>query len=131
MTTKQDPQDRRRLARMPVELRIEYRRMDTFFADFTKNISRGGTFVKTPRPLPLGTKFSFQLAVPGVPQPFALVGEVRWTSAEGRDPGMGVRFVWENDAERLAFEKVVEDLMVDTLGAEEAARLLAAEGNGQ
>lgn len=127
MSSQQNPADRRQLARMPVELRIEYSRMDSFFADFTKNISRGGTFVKTRKPLPLGTKFPFRLAVPGREQPFALVGEVRWTSAEGPDPGMGVRFLWAREEARLEFERAVEQLIVETLGPEEAARLLATE----
>jgi len=34
--------DRRREARAPIELKVEYKRLNTFFYDYTKNISRGG-----------------------------------------------------------------------------------------
>ena len=46
--------ERRADARSPIELKVEYKRLNTFFADYTKNISRGGTFIKTARPLPVG-----------------------------------------------------------------------------
>ena len=32
---------------MAIELTVEYKRMNAFFADYTKNISRGGTFIRT------------------------------------------------------------------------------------
>ena len=51
--------------RRPIELKVEYKRLNTFFADYTKNISRGGTFIKTARPLPIGTEFLFKLFIPG------------------------------------------------------------------
>ena len=49
------PDDRREAPRQPIELKVEYKRLNTFFADYTKNISKGGTFIKTNRPLPVGT----------------------------------------------------------------------------
>ena len=33
--------------RAPIELKVEYKKMNTFFSDYTKNISKGGTFIKT------------------------------------------------------------------------------------
>ena len=52
-----DPKDRRREARAPIELKVEYKRLNTFFYDYTKNISKGGTFIKTDKPLDIGTIF--------------------------------------------------------------------------
>ncbi len=63
-------------ARRPIELKVEYKRLNTFFADYIKNISRGGTFIKTSRPLPVGTEFLFKLFVPGREVPFTIHGEV-------------------------------------------------------
>jgi type IV pilus assembly protein PilZ len=37
---------------------------------------------------------------------------------------MGIRFVWGDDRDRLAFEGVVEKLMSDSLGPMLAAKLL-------
>jgi type IV pilus assembly protein PilZ len=114
--------ENRRDPRAPLELRVEYRRMNTFFADYTKNISRGGTFIRTASPLPLGTRLSFVLDVPCVEDPLVLEGEVvrsvdaAQAGAQGAEAGMGVRFLFEDDEERTDFERTVEDLMVRTLG---------------
>jgi type IV pilus assembly protein PilZ len=118
--------ERRREARAPIELKVEYKRLNTFFYDYTKNISKGGTFIKTERPLGIGTVFLFKITVPQKDEPLALRGEVRWIvkegeplppqAAPGHEPGMGIRFVYDNDGQRRDLEKVVEKMMVDSLG---------------
>jgi type IV pilus assembly protein PilZ len=119
-------QDRRREARAPIELKVEYKRLNTFFYDYTKNISKGGTFIKTERPLDVGTIFLFKLVVPSREEPIALRGEVRWVIKEGaprppdvpanHEPGMGIRFVYDDDQHRARLEQAVEKMMVDSLG---------------
>ncbi|HEY7726355.1 MAG TPA: TIGR02266 family protein [Anaeromyxobacteraceae bacterium] len=106
--------------RAPIELRVDYRRLNSFFADYTKNISKGGTFIKTNRALPVGTRFRFQLSVPVREQPFEIAGEVVHAGGEG----MGIRFAWGSEEERQAFESLVEQLMVESLGPEVARNLL-------
>ena len=98
--------------------------MNTFFADYTKNISKGGTFIKTEHPLPVGTRFVFSLSLPSRVQPFELMGVVVWTNQSGDvrrtdigDHGMGVRFVFVDEPHRLAFEREVEDLIAKSAGA--------------
>jgi type IV pilus assembly protein PilZ len=116
------PHDRRTAPRGPIRLRVDYERMNAFFADYTKNISNGGTFIKTSRPLPVGTRFLFALAVPALSEPVTLDGEVTWVlkeedAAEGREPGMGIRFVFGSERQRSEFETLVEGLMEESLGA--------------
>ena len=121
-----DDDDRRREARAPIELKVEYKRLNTFFYDYTKNISKGGTFIKTEKPLEIGTIFLFKLMVPAQTEPLALRGEVRWVVKEGQplppevaaghEPGMGIRFVYDSAEQRRSLEKVVERMMVDSLG---------------
>jgi type IV pilus assembly protein PilZ len=128
--------DRRRELRAPIELKVEYKRLNTFFYDYTKNISKGGTFIRTERPLEIGTVFLFKLVVPGRAEPMPLRGEVRWVLKEGEpappdvppghDPGMGIKFVYDHPEERKALEKVVEKMMVDSLGQLIYSRLLKA-----
>jgi type IV pilus assembly protein PilZ len=112
--------DRRSGPRGPIELRVEYKRLNSFFADYTKNISRGGTFISTDRPLEVGTDFVFRLSVPNLPEPLVLKGKVEWIvtpeAAEGRETGMGIGFVFESDAERALIETLVEKLMIESLG---------------
>jgi type IV pilus assembly protein PilZ len=119
-----------REVRAPLQLRVDYNRMNMFFADYTKNISKGGTFIKTATPLPVGTRFVFQLSIPGFGAPVDLNGEVTWSvqtedAATSRaDAGMGIRFVFTTPAEKTQFESRVEKLMKDNLGEDIYRQLL-------
>jgi type IV pilus assembly protein PilZ len=118
--------ERRREQRAPIELKVEYKRLNTFFYDYTKNISKGGTFIKTDKPLDIGTLFLFRLQLPAQAAPLAFRGEVRWVVRDGaplppgiepgHELGMGIRFVYDNAEQRLALERIVEKMMVDSLG---------------
>jgi type IV pilus assembly protein PilZ len=115
--------ERRYEHRAPIELRVEYQRLNRFFYDYTKNISKGGTFIKTQKPLDVGTQFLFKLIVPSVAEPVVLLGEVRWIVHEGEvhsdgstDPGMGIQFLYESEEQRHQVEQLVESLMVSSLG---------------
>ena len=104
--------------RAPIELRIVYERINAFIADYTKDLSHGGVFIKTTEPMPLGTVFQFNVELPGGAEPLRLTGRVKWVRrgeyAEAR--GMGVGFVWSSEAERLDFERRVEDIITLALG---------------
>lgn len=115
--------EKRQHTRAPIELKVEYKKMNTFFSDYTKNISKGGTFIKTERPLPVGTEFLFKLSLPKQNEPFVLRGEVMWTNQasekqmpEVPDFGMGIRFIFDQDTDRIAFEQEVNQLMLTSLG---------------
>ncbi len=120
MPSSTDPGDPRGPARGPIRLRVDYERMNAFFADYAKNISKGGTFIKTARALPIGTRFLFALAVPALAEPVTLTGEVTRVlvpeDKAGEDPGMGIRFLFDSDDERRQFESLVERMMEDSLG---------------
>jgi type IV pilus assembly protein PilZ len=125
------PTDRRDAARQPIELKVEYKRLNTFFADFTKNISKGGTFIKTTRPLPIGTEFVFKLFVPTLQRPLVIHGEVQRVVSDGQagpdeEPGMAIRFVYRHGDARGEVEALVEELMVSTLGPRISAGLMDA-----
>jgi type IV pilus assembly protein PilZ len=119
--------DRRRAPRAPIQLKVEYRRLNGFFADYTRNLSRGGTFIRTERPLPVGTVFEFQLFVPHLDEPLAVRGEVSWVvpvdqATAEQEPGMGIRFV--DDGSEL-LDRTVERLMLESLGPQLSSKLLA------
>jgi len=121
--------DRRNENRAAIELNVEYKRLNTFFADYTRNISKGGTFIRTDRPLDVNTEFVFALSIKGIDEPLRLRGRVRWIvqpkDATSESPaGMGIEFMYRDDGERRATEAIVEKLMVEELGEELAARLL-------
>jgi type IV pilus assembly protein PilZ len=125
--------DRRGGGRQAIELSVEYKRLNTFFADYTRNISKGGTFIRTERPLDVKTEFVFALTIRGLGEPLRLRGRVKWivstTDATPSSPaGMGIEFMYVNEAERRATEAIVERLMAEELGDGLTARLLGRKG---
>jgi type IV pilus assembly protein PilZ len=136
-----DPNDERREGdRAPITLRVDYKRLNTFFADYTQNISKGGTFIKTSRPLDAGTEFVFVLGLPRVNAAefedaeikVELRGVVKWVvtgeeATEEQPAGMGIQFLFAGDHERERVEGLVADLMRDSLGPILAAKLLGTE----
>ena len=125
MTTEDD---RRHGYRAPIELKVEYKRLNTFFADYTRNISRGGTFIGTDKPLPVGTEFVFALGIPNMGQPLRLRGKVIWTTdpvdaTKANPAGMGIEFQY-GEGERAEKEAAVERLLSAELGEHLATKLL-------
>ena len=122
MTDEDADSERRRAPRAPIELKVEYKRLNSFFADYTRNISRGGTFIRTSKPLGIGTEFTFKLSVPKLDKDLELRGKVQWiisaeeATSSGQEPGMGIGFIYQSEAERQKIEAIVERLMVESLG---------------
>lgn len=126
-----EPTERRADLRRPIELKVEYKRLNTFFADYTKNISRGGTFIKTARPLPIGTEFLFKLFIPGRAEPLTIHGEVQRivtgqdVDGDGTtDQGMAIKFVYRQGDPQAEIARTVEGIMTNSLGPRLYARLM-------
>ena len=120
--------ERRRAPRAPIELKVEYKRLNTFFADYARNISRGGTFIGTEKILAVDTEFAFILGVPGMPEPLRLRGKVvsvttLQDASNGNPAGMSIEFQYDA-TERAETETAVERLMVRELGEPLTERLL-------
>jgi type IV pilus assembly protein PilZ len=98
--------------------------MNAFFADYTQNISKGGTFIKTTTPLPLETELVFSLRLPEQSEPLRVRGRVvRVLGPENPEPGMGIRFIYDTDTEQQQFEGAVEQLIKASLGEQAYAYL--------
>lgn len=124
--------------RAAVTLKVGYTRLNTFFADYTRNISKGGTFIRTNQPLELGTEFIFELTVPAADSQvedaprelkIQLTGAVKWIVTESeatadKPAGMGIQFVFKDDADRVRVQTIVTDLMKASLGEVLAQKLL-------
>jgi type IV pilus assembly protein PilZ len=123
--------DRGRPKPEPIRLSVTYERMNAFFAEYEKNIRRGGTFIPTEKPLPIGTDFTFELTVPKRSAPFVLFGRVqsivtKEQASPAEDAGMRIAFVHGNDDERARFTASVEALLVESFGQPLVARLFGA-----
>jgi len=136
MTTIDENTERREHIRAPIELKVEYKKLNTFFADYTKNISKGGTFIRAERPLPVGTEFLFRLVIPKLPEPVELKGTVVWINSreekarpEVEELGMGIRFVYRDDEQRNQFMQMVEKMMRESLGDLLFSKLMEQESD--
>ncbi|HET7505674.1 MAG TPA: response regulator [Kofleriaceae bacterium] len=99
-----DGEEKRRTAREAVALFVEYEGADDLVGDFTDNLSSGGTFVTTNRSLPVGTQVQLVLSFPGLLEPIAIEGTVRWTRGDNAagDAGAGIEFLPGPNREALA-----------------------------
>lgn len=87
--------DRRRQEREPIVLIVDYDGADDLVGDYTENLSRGGTFVRTERELAPGTEVELVLSFPGLIRPIHMEGVVRWTrgaESSEEEHGVGLEF---------------------------------------
>jgi len=82
----------------PVRVRLRYAAFDTFIEKFAPNVTRGGVFLASKTPFPVGTVFAFELQLAG--GEVALSGDGKVTWVKPFDPaqpqkahGMGVQFL--------------------------------------
>ena len=110
-------QKQRSGSRVPYRMRVDYRTVDEFVIDYTENISRGGAFIRTRRPLAPGTRLQLELVVTGVPVLMKMRGHVAWinppTGPRHRPDlpaGMGVKFIYPDETTMLMIEALVDRL---------------------
>lgn len=96
------------------------------------NLSAGGLFVTTSRPLPAGTRLvlEFRLPLDTTETPLRLSGEVCWSvegalARAGIEPGMGVRFEAVDPAAQAAIDRFIRRSLA---AARVAATRLGAPG---
>ncbi|HVI92490.1 MAG TPA: TIGR02266 family protein [Anaeromyxobacter sp.] len=108
------PENKRRAARLDHEIPVAYRTVGSFLTDWATNISHGGLFINTRKPLPVGTTVKILIQLPGASFPFQLSGRVaRVTDFDNRAnlvPGMGVEFIDIDETKRRDIESFVERL---------------------
>ncbi|HEU0034228.1 MAG TPA: response regulator [Kofleriaceae bacterium] len=125
-----DGEEKRRDVREPVVLFVEYEGADDLVGDFTENLSSGGTFVATNRELPIGTQVQLVLSFPGLLEPIAIEGTVRWTRVGGNvgDAGAGIEFAPGPARDQL--ESVVDRIRArDPKTVSRLFRVLVVEDN--
>ncbi len=106
--------NKRRAARLHHEIPVAYRSVGSFLTDWATNISRGGLFINTRKPLPVATEVTIVIQLPGAAFPFQLGGRVtrvaEYDNHANMVPGMGIEFTDVDDAKRREIEKFVERL---------------------
>jgi type IV pilus assembly protein PilZ len=101
----------RRIAdRFEVTWSVDCETEDTFLYASITNISEMGIFVRTEKPLAVGTRMTLRFAPPSTPSSFVLSGVVQWINpvralGDNPNPGMGICFDSLQPADR---ERIVE-----------------------
>jgi uncharacterized protein (TIGR02266 family) len=103
----------------PIRIRLRYAAFDTFIEKFAPNVTRGGVFLASRTPAPIGTTFAFEIQLAGGEVALAGDGKVVWVkpfdpAAPQKAHGMGVQFLRLDPPSR------------DTLN-----QMLARKGSGQ
>lgn len=80
--------------RIPLFLEVEYRTAGAFLVSYTSNLSKGGLFIDTDRPLTVGTELLLRFTIPesGRIEVRGVVAWIRPVSTDGKPTGMGVEF---------------------------------------
>ncbi|MEZ4402971.1 MAG: response regulator [Kofleriaceae bacterium] len=122
-----DPADKRRHHRADVTLLVEYEGADELLVDYTDNLSSGGTFVATSRAIDPGSAVRLALSFPGLVEPIAIDGVVRW-GRTGDEPGIGIEFLAGDGQRRLA--QIIERIKArDPRVMARVVRVLVVEDN--
>lgn len=100
--------------RLHHELLVAYRSVDGFITDWATNISRGGIFINTRKPHPVGSLVRLIISLPDAAFPFDLTGKVmrvnEFDNPSNQVPGMAIEFMDVDDDKRSRIERFVERL---------------------
>jgi uncharacterized protein (TIGR02266 family) len=99
--------------RIPVSLKVEFRARSKDHVAYTKDLSPHGAFIKSPQPLPVGTRLKLKIHLPGERAALSLDGEVmravRPAAGSHLLPGIGVRFLDASPEARRALQELIDE----------------------
>ncbi|MFT3926734.1 MAG: TIGR02266 family protein [Myxococcales bacterium] len=106
--------DTRKDKRAPVSLKVRFKSatVDEFIEHYCKDVSRGGIFIKSSQPMPVGTLLKFQFQLKDESQLIKGVGRVVWTRSEDRagpdrPAGMGIKFIKMDNESRVMVDRII------------------------
>ena len=116
-------EERRQDPRIDVEVEIEihYRTLQEFVTAYTRNISGGGVFIRTPQPHELNQRVRLRFTLPGVDRQFDIPGMVVWVNSSPQSAfpaGMGVKFADLTPADAELIKNFVKRTKGETPGSE-------------
>src|SRR5262249_46660671 len=102
--------------RTPITLKIKFKssNLDQFIERYSVDVSRGGIFIRTKEPLPVGTQLKFEFQLQDASSLIAGEGTVVWIrehdpNRTGVAPGMGVRFDKLMASSQAVLEKILNE----------------------
>ncbi len=104
----------RQSLRIDAELMVAYKTVGGFVSEWAVNLSKGGLFINTRDPLPVGSMVKLIVNLPGAQFPADLSGRVAWVEQVGNganvSPGMGIEFVGVDEATKASIQAFVDKL---------------------
>jgi uncharacterized protein (TIGR02266 family) len=96
--------------RIQKTLSLTYKDDQAFLSAYASNISTGGLFIKTEKPLRQGDQFLLRLQLPTLQEPLKVSCEVAWVKstaeATAKEPaGMGIKFIEMSKVDRDALKQ--------------------------
>jgi uncharacterized protein (TIGR02266 family) len=96
----------------PVRVRLRYPDLDTFVEGFAANVTRGGVFIASRAPRPVGDQFPFEVQLATGHVALAGEGKVIWIkefnpAEPNKAHGMGVQFLALSAASRAVLQRML------------------------
>jgi len=96
----------------PVRIRLRLASFDAFIDKIAPNVTRGGVFIASRTPLPMGSTFAFEIQLVGGEVALAGDGKVTWVkafdpAAPQKPHGMGVQFLRLDNPSRELLNKML------------------------
>jgi uncharacterized protein (TIGR02266 family) len=96
----------------PVRIRLRFASFDALIDKFAPNVTRGGVFIASRTPLPIGSTFAFEIQLAGGEVALAGDGKVTWVkafdpAAPQKPHGMGVQFLRLDNPSRDLLNKIL------------------------
>ncbi|HJL45866.1 MAG TPA: TIGR02266 family protein [Polyangiaceae bacterium LLY-WYZ-15_(1-7)] len=126
--------DTRRDKRAPLSLKVRFKSatLDEFVEHYSKDISRGGIFIKSKKPMKVGTLLKFEFQLKDESALIHGVGRVVWQrtpdeSSAAAPAGMGIKFI-KMDADSRAFVQDIVEKRGNAPGTFDAGKEGPKEG---
>lgn len=97
--------------RKPARVRLRYPDLSRLGEEYRENLRKGGTFIKTPKPLAVGRECICEVSAPGLEEPLLFPSVVTFvaTGGPGQEAGMGIEYRL-SDADRRTIERLIDRL---------------------
>lgn len=109
-----DPKERRAHPRLPIRLKVGYRKAQSLVTEYTKSLSKGGCCIESQHPLAVGTRFLFEMYAQGLPEPVLVEAAVVRCNPVGGHYDLSVAYVASHD-KRAGLEAVLDKIFADHL----------------
>ena len=119
----------------PVRIRLRFASFDALIDKFAPNVTRGGVFLASRTPLPIGSTFAFEIQLAGGEVALAGDGKVTWVkafdpAAPQKPHGMGVQFLRLDNPSRELLNKILARKAATAAPGAAAKSPMAMGGSG-